>query len=143
MRLLYEDGRVTANIRVSWLDPCKVRRMTVVGSNRMAVYDDLESEERVRVYDKGVNVSEGTGLGVPMSYRYGGISSPYIDFEEPLLVQNRHFLECMATGERPQSDGHNGLAVVRVLEAAEQSLRSGQTVEIPMRSDVLMRRHAS
>ncbi len=129
MRLIYDDLDVTANIRVSWLDPCKVRRMTVVGSTRMAVYDDLASEERVRVYDKGVTATEN-GLGVPMSYRYGGISSPYIEFEEPLLVQNRHFLECMTTGTSPLSGADDGLAVVRVLEAAQHSLTTGQTAEV-------------
>jgi len=129
MRLLYDELGVTANVRVSWLDPCKVRRMTVVGSSRMAVYDDLASEERVRLYDKGVN-SAADGVGVPMSYRNGSITSPYIEFEEPLLVQDRHFLECISTGATPQTDGGDGLAVVRVLEAAERSLQTGGLVEV-------------
>lgn len=143
LQLIYDDIRVTANVRVSWLDPCKVRKMTVVGSNRMAVYDDLASEERIRVYDKGVYESDGTNVGVPMSYRYGGMASPYIDFEEPLLVQDRHFVQCMSTGERPQSDGASGLAVVRVLEAAEEALRTGRTMELRRKDSTLRGRHAS
>jgi predicted dehydrogenase len=130
VRLNYEDLDVTANVRVSWLDPCKVRKLTVVGSRRMAVYDDMAPEERIRVYDKGVDPSEANGHDIPMSYRYGGISSPYIDFEEPLLVQNRHFLQCIATGDTPLTDGRDGLAVVRTLVAADRALATGETVRL-------------
>jgi predicted dehydrogenase len=133
MRLTYPDLHVSANIHVSWLDPCKVRRVTVVGSERMAVYNDLADDERIRVYDKGV-VAAAAGdhdLGaVPMSYRYGDITSPYIDFQEPLLVQDRHFVDCILSGDRPLTDGQKGLAVVRVLEAANLSLRTGALVAV-------------
>ena len=126
LRLEYADIGVTAQIHVSWLDPCKVRRVTVVGSEKMAVYNDLADEERLRVYDKGVVVPDEEHLHeVPMSYRYGGISAPYIDFPEPLAVQDRHFLECARTAAQPRSDGHSGAAVVEVLEAAQRSLRNG------------------
>jgi predicted dehydrogenase len=136
LRLNYEELGVTAQIHVSWLDPCKVRRVTVVGSKRMAVYDDMAQDERVRMYDKGVTTSEGADPGVPMSYRYGGITSPYIPFEEPLLVQNRHFLDCIDSGEKPFVDGEKGLAVVRVLQAAEDALRSGREVEVSKSSSI-------
>jgi predicted dehydrogenase len=132
IRLRYRDPDVSATIHVSWLDPCKVRRMTVVGSAKMAVYNDLSSEERVRVYDKGVVPVEPaeTLAQIPMSYRYGDIVSPFLSFEEPLLVQDGEFVSCILTGERPHADGENGLAVVRVLEAAQSSLQTGRSIRL-------------
>lgn len=127
IRLEYEELGVTANIHVSWLDPCKVRRVTAVGSQRMVVYNDLSAEERIRVFDKGVIPADVSNLGqIPLSYRYGEIRSPYLKTEEPLDVQDRHFVDCVATGRVPRTDGANGSAVVRVLESAEISLRSGE-----------------
>jgi predicted dehydrogenase len=124
LRLYYGEAGVTANVHVSWLDPCKVRRMTVVGSKKMAVYDDLMLDERIRVYDKGVirTPQVGSLANPPMSYRYGEIWAPYIDFHEPLEYQDQHFVNCVLTGEAPLTDGADGLAVVEVLERAEASL---------------------
>jgi predicted dehydrogenase len=132
LRLYYERHGVTANIHVSWLDPCKVRRVTVVGSAKMAVYNDLASEERIRVYDKGViELEEDQNLpAIPMSYRYGEIRSPYLHFDEPLSVQDQHFVICVRDGARPRTDGADGLAVVEVLECADLSLREGRVVEL-------------
>ncbi len=126
----FDDRGLSANIHVSWLDPCKVRRVTAVGSKKMAVYDDLAAEERIRVLDKGVCPQpDGDNLTQPpMSYRYGDIVVPFISPDEPLAVQDRHFLECIATGARPLTDGENGLAVVQALEAAELSRRLGRPV---------------
>jgi len=132
LQLSYQDMALQAQIHVSWLDPCKVRRMTIVGSRKMAVYDDLADEGRVRIYDKGVVVPpQEDPRNPPMSYRHGGILSPFISMQEPLIVQDQHFLECVRSGQRPISDGHSGLAVVRVLEAASQALRRG--VPAPVR----------
>ena len=112
-----------AQVHVSWLDPCKVRRVTVVGSHKMAVYNDLTDAMRLLIYDKGVVAAQRDDVrNPPMSYRYGGITSPYIDMQEPLRVQDQHFIECIATGRRPETDGESGLAVVRALEAATQAL---------------------
>jgi predicted dehydrogenase len=132
LRLSYRDIGVTAQIHVSWLDPCKVRRVTVVGSRKMAVYNDLNQDERVRVYDKGVTHEDlrGDGPGAPMTYRYGSITSPHISFQEPLLLEDRHFIECITQGCEPTSNGASGLVVVSVLEAAERSLRSGGPVDL-------------
>jgi predicted dehydrogenase len=132
LRLLYADPQVTANIHVSWLDPCKVRRTTVVGSAKMAVYNDLASNERIRVFDKGVVPPEnGANLqDYPMSYRYGEIRLPYVAFDEPLYVQDREFVSCALTGGQPQTHGYNGLAVVQALECAELSLQTGGPVEL-------------
>ncbi|MEP7055736.1 MAG: Gfo/Idh/MocA family oxidoreductase [Actinomycetota bacterium] len=131
MRLEYGHVGATANVHVSWLDPCKVRRVTVVGSERMAVYNDLADEERLRIYDKGVSMAEETNSPqLPMSYRYGGITLPHIVFKEPLAEQDAHFIASALSGGRPKTHGHNGLGVVKVLAAAEQSVRSGSLIEI-------------
>jgi predicted dehydrogenase len=132
LRLTYTDPEVTANIHVSWLDPCKVRRVTVVGGSKMAVYNDLAAEERIRIFDKGLDLApEGAGLEqIPMSYRYGEIRSPYISFEEPLHVQDREFVSCVSEGRVPSTDGENGLAVVAALECADISLKQGRAVHL-------------
>jgi predicted dehydrogenase len=132
LRLNYSDARLSANIHVSWLDPCKVRRVTAVGSRKMAVYNDMDTEERIRVYDKGVvnATSDPADTQPPMSYRYGDITSPFVESREPLAVQDEHFAECIATGKQPTTDGHNGLAVVQVLEAAQMSLEYGRPVRV-------------
>jgi predicted dehydrogenase len=134
LRLYYDesldDGGLTANIHVSWLDPCKVRRITAVGSRKMAVYDDLAAEERIRVLDKGICPPlEGDHLTQPpVSYRYGDIFVPFVSPDEPLAVQDRHFIECIASGARPLSDGEDGLSVVEAVEAAELSRKLGRPV---------------
>jgi predicted dehydrogenase len=123
LRLIYADERLSANIHVSWLDPCKIRRVTAVGSAKMAVYDDLAADERIRVMDKGVSPNAGDDLTQPpMSYRYGDITAPYVASDEPLAVQDAHFVQCFRTGATPNTDGANGLAVVEILEAAQLSL---------------------
>jgi predicted dehydrogenase len=125
-----DDHALSANIHVSWLDPCKVRRITAVGSKKMAVYDDLAAEDRIRILDKGVCIPpEGDDLTQPpMSYRYGDIVVPFVSPDEPLAVQDRHFVECIANAARPLSDGEDGLSVIETLEAAELSRRLGRIV---------------
>jgi predicted dehydrogenase len=137
LRLEYEDIGVTGYVHVSWLDPKKVRKVVVVGSERMAVYNDL-AEERLRIYDRGVDFEEASSATHerPLSYRYGDILSPHIQFHEPLLLEDRHFVECIRTGARPQCDGLSGLQVVRVLEAADRSLQAGGAVRVEIENDV-------
>lgn len=132
LRLHYAPTGITANIHVSWLYPQKVRRVTVVGSSKMAVYNDVVMEERVRIYDKGVMLPANgkSATEMPMTYRYGDITSPFIELEEPLAVQDRHFLECIRDSSRPLTDGENGLAVVQVLECAGIALRARRPVQI-------------
>jgi predicted dehydrogenase len=126
------NATVSAHVHVSWLDPCKVRRVTVVGSQQMAVYNDLADEGRIRIYDKGIHhrLDSQELHESPVSYRYGSIVSPYINFQEPLQVMDRHFLQCVIDGERPQTDGTSGLSVVRTLVAAERSVREHRTVHL-------------
>ena len=123
---------VIAFIHVSWLDPTKVRRTTIVGSKKMLVYDDTALQEKIRVYDKGVTVQSryDTFGDFQLSYRYGDISIPRIEETEPLKVECEHFVQCIRNGARPKSDGLSGHRVVSILEAAELSLRTGgQPVE--------------
>jgi predicted dehydrogenase len=132
LRLYYADQSLSANIHVSWLDPCKVRRTTVVGSKKMAVYNDLQANEPIRIHDKGVVLPPDTAaLGQPpLSYRYGDIVTPFVSVQEPLMVQDRTFAQCVLTGTAPRTDGRNGLAVVQVLECAQWSLELGRRVEM-------------
>ncbi len=119
--------KVTAHLHVSWLDPNKIRKLTVVGSKKMLVYDDVSNVEKLRVYDKGVNVLPhyDTFGEFQLSYRYGDIVLPRIDDSEPLKNEAEHFIQCIRDGKSPSSDGRSGLEVVEVLEAACRSIREG------------------
>lgn len=129
LRLDYAELGVRANIHVSWLDPRKVRLVKAVGSKKMAVYDDLAVDERIRVHDKAVLPAAGGNQAYPrVGYHHGAVTSPVVAFDEPLAVQARHFVECLSTGMRPRTDGANGLAVVQVMEAAQLSLAQERRV---------------
>lgn len=138
LQLRYRDPGLSAYVHVSWLDPCKVRRVTVVGTEKMAVYNDVSHNERIRIYDVGVTASSEPDVmhAMPMNYRYGDIISPYIPFEEPLALQDAHFIQCIRDGTRPRTDGTSGLAVVRVLEAASEALVLGREVELSPRGTI-------
>jgi len=117
---------VQAHIRNSWLDPQKVRRLTVVGSKKMVVYDDVETLEKIKIYDKGVDAPPYTDTfgEFQLSYRYGDIVTPHISTKEPLRAECEEFAHCILTDKRPQTDGENGLRVVKILEAAKKSLEN-------------------
>lgn len=121
---LHFTDRTMAQIQVSWLDPHKIRKVTVVGSRKMVVFDDVEATEKVRIYDKGVSEREYASYGDALTLRFGDITIPRIDMAEPLRVECQHFIECVQKGEIPRSDGWDGLRVVRVLDAAERSLKN-------------------
>jgi len=123
-----------ATIQSSWLDPNKVRRMTFVGSKRMILYDDNEPLEKIRIYDKRVEVPPhyDTFAEFHYSYHHGDMYSPYLKLVEPLKVQSQHFLDCIITGDKSLSSGLEGLQVVQILEAATESLKSGGArVKVP------------
>jgi predicted dehydrogenase len=125
---------VLAHVRLSWLDPCKTRRVTVVGRQKMVVYDDLETQEKLKVYDKRVDAIRRTDTfgESQFAYHYGSVVSPYIVHEEPLRLECKHFIDCVMERQRPLTDGANGLAVVRVIQAAQESLhRGGIEIGIP------------
>lgn len=117
-------GKIMAHIHVSWLDPHKRRELTVVGSKKMAVFDDISTTEPIRVYDKGV-VEPGTYLsyGDSLAIRTGDIWVPKVEMQEPLRLECLHFLDCVEKRKRPLTDGRHGIQVVRVLEKAQLSLR--------------------
>jgi predicted dehydrogenase len=111
---------LSAHLHLSWLDPHKERRFTIVGSRRMATFDDMELERKLTIYDKGFDES-ARGYGEYIT-RSGDVFSPRISNAEPLRVECEHFVECIRRGEQPQSDGASGLRVVRVLEELQRSL---------------------
>jgi len=123
VNLRFPSG-VVANVDIAWLSPVKLRRTVVVGSRRMALYDDTESVEKVKIFDHGVDYKEPESFGeFHLSYRTGDIVAPRLDTVEPLFAEASHFIECVTTGRRPITDGRAGLQVVASLEAAERSLR--------------------
>jgi predicted dehydrogenase len=132
LTLHFSDKRI-AFIHVSWLDPNKIRRTTIVGSRKMLVYDDTALQEKIRVYDKGVAVLpyyDSFG-DFQLSYRYGDINIPLIEETEPLRVECEHFVHCIKTGTVPDTDGASAMRVVSVLEAAAESLHNGgQAVQV-------------
>lgn len=121
---LYFPANILVHIHVSWLDPSKVRQTTIVGSKKMIVYDDLSSEGKVKVYDRGVLALDSNGAYGEFQYRLhsGDIYIPKIELIEPLYNECLHFIECIRKGKRPRSDGESGLRVVKILEAAQYSL---------------------
>jgi predicted dehydrogenase len=114
---------LSAHLHLSWLDPHKERRFTVVGSRRMATFDDMALEGKVTIYDKGFD-EDARGYGEYIT-RSGDIFSPQISNTEPLRLECEHFVDCIRNGSQPQSDGHSGLRVVRVLDRLQRSLKGG------------------
>jgi predicted dehydrogenase len=123
---LFFDGDVMANLRLSWLDPVKLRRLTVVGSNKMLVYDDI-ADNKVVMFDKGVDVPpySVTEDEFRASYRHGEESVYHFDWVEPLRAECACFIDCICNGAESPSSGENGVKVLRVLETAQRSLDNG------------------
>ncbi len=133
--LEFPGGRL-AHIHVSWLDPHKTRKLTVVGSKRMVVLDDMEATYKVAVYDKGCRPNEGVALGAgPIVTHQGDVLLPRIDGTEPLVLEANHFLDCVHGRARPISDGASGARVVSILEHGQRSLETGAVV--PLRPPAL------
>ncbi len=123
--LRFPGGKL-AHLHVSWLDPHKLRKFTVVGSQKMAVFDDMEASEKVKIYDKGVDrAGEVVSYGDALTVRSGDILIPKLSLQEPLALECRHFVECVRDRRTPLTDGEDGLRVVRVLAAAQASLDQG------------------
>ncbi len=120
----YPSG-MTGHLQVSWLDPHKTRKITVVGSDKMAVFDDMDADRKITVYDKSAVVPQYQSYGEYVTLRFGDIHIPHIANDEPLKLEVEHFVECARDNRAPLSDGRDGLNVVRVLEAMERSLRNG------------------
>lgn len=116
---------VLAQIQVSWLAPSKLRRTSIVGRQRMVVYDDLEPVEKVKVYDRGVERQPDSFGEFQLTYRSGAILSPALETTEPLKNEVAHFLECITTGREPDTGPRGATDIIRVIQAAERSLRLG------------------
>jgi predicted dehydrogenase len=130
---VFFEGNCIGHIHANWLSPVKIRHTLVGGSRRMVVYNDLDPSESVKVYDRGVTVSANRESVYEMliSYRSGDMLAPQIDRTEALHREAAHFLDCIATGATPTSDGQAGLDVVRILEAASTSMADrGRPVDI-------------
>ena len=122
-----------AHVHVNWLTPVKVRHTLIGGSEKMILYDDLEPSEKVKIYDKGVRVSQSPEAVYEMlvSYRSGDMWAPRLDTTEALYTEALHFIDCVENNKRPETDGEAGLRLVQIVEAAERSLRArGELVEI-------------
>jgi predicted dehydrogenase len=124
LTMLFENNKM-GMVHCSWLDPRKERVLTVVGDKKMAVYDDL-SQEKIKVYDKGVSMHSKSGelADFQHSYRHGDMYSPWLQQQEPLKSECSEFVRCIIEGDTPTTDGVNGLSVVEVLEAANESLQN-------------------
>lgn len=121
---IYFHGKVIAHINVNWLSPVKVRTTLIGGEKKMVVWNDLDADEKIKVYDKGVEVTSGTGVyDLLVSYRSGDMWAPKVEQTEALALETKYFIDCIEKDETPFNDGVSGLAVVRILEAANRSLK--------------------
>lgn len=135
LEIMFPSGAM-GHVHVSWLHPRKIRQTTIVGSKKMAVYDDVSETEKIHIYDKGVAAPKtynGTSNGGtngkfsawPPNYRYGDVIIPFVSNAEPLKLECNHFINCINEGKKPRSDGWVGLKVTSILEASEKSLANG------------------
>jgi predicted dehydrogenase len=129
---VYFGGGMIAHINVNWLSPVKVRTTLIGAEKKMVVWNDLEADEKIKIYDKGVQVNNGKGIhDLLVSYRSGDMWAPKLDQPEALAEETKYFVECVEKNERPFNDGVSGLRVVRILEAADRSLKArGAPVEV-------------
>src|SRR6266571_8168060 len=118
------EDNVIAHFHLNWLSPVKLRRTLIGGSRKMVIYDHLDSENQVKIFDKGIDLRQDEDrYKVLVQYRSGDLLVPKVDQTEALEVTCKHFVHCIQTGEQPITDGHAGLRVVQLLEAAERSMR--------------------
>ena len=129
---VYFPSNVVAHINVNWLSPVKIRTTLIGGEKKMLVWDDLEADEKIKVYDKGVQITAGQGLyDLLVSYRSGDVWAPKVEQTEALKVELEYFLDCIANNRTPINDGIAGLGVVKLLEAADRSLeKRGQIIRL-------------
>jgi predicted dehydrogenase len=119
-------NNLIAHFHLNWLAPTKIRRTIVGGSRKMLVWDDLNPDEKIRIYDKGAEVTTLEGkYGIQASYRMGDVITPWLESKEALPLEAQYFVNCINNGETPFNDGKQGLRVVSLLEATDASLKSG------------------
>jgi len=129
---VYFPNKVIAHVNVNWLSPVKVRTTLIGGEKRMLVWNDLETDEKLKVYDRGVSITDGQGVHeLLVNYRSGDMWSPRIEPSEALTTEVEYFLDCIEANRKPFNDGENGLRIVRLLEAADKSIRNrGEAVRV-------------
>jgi len=139
---IFFEGNLIAHVNVNWLSPVKLRRTLIGGSKKMIVYDDMETSEKVKVYDRGITVQNNPEAVYKMliGYRSGDMAAPQLDVTEALLTEAKHFADCIEHGTAPITGGASGLQVVRILEAATLSMRErGRLVSLePASNDMAM-----
>jgi len=122
---LYFPNHLIAHINVNWLSPVKVRTTLIGGKKKMLVWNDLDPDEKIKIYDKGIEVETGEGVyDLLLSYRSGDMWAPKVDQVEALRLEAEHFLDCVAKDKVPINDGNSGLRVVKILEAANKSIKN-------------------
>jgi len=134
---LFFENRVMAHIHLSWLDPHKVRRTTIVGKDKMAVFDDAETTEKLRIYDNHAEMPPAQSYGEAIQVRFGDILIPRVEMAEPLKLECQHFVDCVRDRKTPVSDAQDGLRVIRIIDAAQRSLdQDGVPVSVKDISDI-------
>jgi predicted dehydrogenase len=136
----FYESSLIAHLNVNWLSPVKVRRTLIGGSRKMVVYDDTESSEKVKLYDKGITVKNGpeSVYKLLVGYRSGDMYCPQLDVTEGLRVEAQHFADCIENGKTPLTDGYAGLRVVSVLEAATESMKN-RGMSVPLAPSIMRR----
>ncbi|HLZ13694.1 MAG TPA: Gfo/Idh/MocA family oxidoreductase [Candidatus Acidoferrum sp.] len=129
---VYFPNKMIAHINVNWLSPVKIRTTLLGGEKRMLVWNDLETDEKLKVYDRGVSIADGEGVHkLLVNYRSGDMWSPRVEPSEALTAEAEYFLDCIESNQKPFNDGLNGLRIVRLLEAADRSIRNrGEAVTV-------------
>ena len=129
---VYFPNKMIAHVNVNWLSPVKVRTTLIGGEKRMLVWNDLEADEKLKVYDRGVSIEDGQGVHeLLVNYRSGDMWSPRVEPSEALTAEAEYFLDCIELNQKPFNDGENGLRIVRLLEAADRSIRNrGEAVTV-------------
>ena len=121
---VYFPGNIIAHVNVNWLSPVKVRTTLIGGKDKMLVWNDLEADEKIKIYDKGVQITSGEGVyDLLVSYRSGDVWAPKCEQTEALKLELGYFIDCITKNHTPINDGLAGLRVVKLLDAADQSLR--------------------
>ena len=133
LNIQYKD-KTMANLQLSWLDPYKERKFTIVGSKKMVTFDDMQHTEKIRICDKGVHKEPGyVSYGDSLTLRFGDINIPKIDITEPLKLECQHFLECIDKNKEPDTSGRDGVKVVKILEKAQTSMQqNGHPVKVSL-----------
>jgi len=128
---LFFEENCMAHFHLSWMSPVKVRKTILGGTKKMIVYDDMEPDEKIKVYDKGIDIKTQEEINhAQVQYRIGDVHIPVVENSEALYSEMKHFIECIRSGTKPKTDGEYGLWVVKILEAAERSIKENRKIDL-------------